>query len=390
MFIPTFGSEYGGVVINLIAFGISSFLISKTNRIGAFFTSYWFSFVFLSFCLLIIISAVFDLVEGVFTFTSVFSALRPFFIWTILTASYIYWDTRVSLIKSWTFFCDCVLIVLSLCALFEFLIPNLGLVFDLFYGERSSILTGPLGTSYYLGYIVFFIYLHYLFVLRQKFSIIVTIKFLMAAGLIYISDSKPPLVGFLVLLPLVIFPKKRFALWFFGYSLVCVTGCYILPLEKLVDFLVNLNIDSYNVSSFIRLLTDPEGAGTYTVRQEQIDSTLFITSHRLGLGVGMGRGILLESWISYYGYRYGIIGLVIYLFFWIFIAFRLFILGCCDNSIYAGLMICMAIWYLFQPILLLSGAMNESGISGVFSSITLGLSLVLIKRKGVLHDSSIK
>jgi hypothetical protein len=387
IFTPTFGVEYGGIIVNLLAFTISLIYIFLKGQSKAFFSSNVIAGVFLSLSLLIVISAVFDLVSGVFTFGSFFSMLRPFFIWTIVTSAYVFWDTRSDLIEKWNAFCNSILAMLTTCALLELLFPFASTLFDFLYGTRSSLLSGPLGTSYYFGYLAFLISIHYLFQLKYKFSTGIFIRFLIGFTLVFLSDSKPPLVSLIILIPLLFFPQRRLLFALIVYLLTLLFAFFILPIEPIIEFLVGLNIDSYNISSLIRILSNAEGAGTYSIRQEQIDLALFRSTDNYGFGVGLGRELLLESWISYYAYRYGIIGLAVYIFFWVYLAVELLLSGRKKNLISGYFMVYLGLWFLFQPVLLLSGGMNESGMSGVFGSIVIGFSMVLIKRKYILINS---
>jgi hypothetical protein len=258
------------------------------------------------------------------------------------------------------------LYIIAFVIFIELFFPKTSVLFDFLYGSRSSILTGPLGTSYFMGYIAFFLSLHFLFLFKYLKTIILFINFI---------------------LPFLFFPKRFFFITLVIYITFLFLFFNFYSFEILSEYLISLNINSYNISSMIRLLNNAEGAGTFSVRREQIDFVLENSTQRYGFGIGLGRGILLESWISYLGHRYGTIGLVFYVLMWSYLFLKLFFSSKNKYSFANFNFVSLGFWFAFQPILLFSGGMNESGFTGLFSSIVLGYAITLIKRKDCLFFS---
>jgi hypothetical protein len=219
-----------------------------------------------------------------------------------------------------------------------------------------------------------------MFLFRAKKSKKIFIKITILSIIIFLADSKPPLVLLAFILPVLFFPANNFFKVTFIYITVTAVFFYQNGLQMITEFLTGLNIDSYNIYSLIRLMNDAEGTGTYSVRQEQIDFALSQSAKNYGFGAGLGRGMLLESWISYYGYRYGIIGLIIYMFLWLSLALNLINTSLRNEHYFKTIFIGLSFWFAVQPIILLSGGMNESGLTGLFSSIVIGFSIALMKR----------
>ncbi len=386
MFMPTFGSALGGILINLISFFLSVFyifIISKKQTAIIKLNSVALVFFILS--LLLMISFFQDIFNGMFDFGSFFSALRPFFIFATIYASYLYWNTNVDLISTWNSFLDTIFASLFFCVFIEFIFPKSSLIFNFLYGARSSDLSGPLGTSYYIGYIFFLMYLNFLFKLKSKFNLINLLKLVIAFVIIFLCESKPPLLIAIFMFPFLFFPIKSFKIFtliYFGFLIILFSN---VKTDELTEILVGFNIDSYNVKSLIRILDNAEGAGTYSVRQEQAEMAISGSFRNYGFGLGLGRDILLESWLSYYGYRYGVIGLVIYFVFWVYLGISSYLKGLKNNRFNENwyILVVLGFWFFFQAALLMSGGMNESGITGIFNSIIIGLIIVLLEKKGI-------
>jgi hypothetical protein len=183
------------------------------------------------------------------------------------------------------------------------------------------------------------------------------------------------------ILPTLFFHVRYFFISLFSYFFLLFLFFNYYGFGVLSEFLLGLNIETYNISSLIRLLNNAEGAGSFSVRMEQIDFVLEMSFQRFGFGLGLGRGVLLESWISYLGYRYGIFGLLFYFLLWVYLGFKLILLSFNNYSYVNFEFVSLGFWFLSQPILLLSGGMNESGFTGMFSSVVLGYVILLIKKK---------
>jgi hypothetical protein len=379
-FFPTFGLEFGGIFINLVAFIIAFIYIQLKKRNSSFFSSYFISFIFISLSVLLIVSGIYDALVGRFELSAIFSLIRPLLIWTIVTASFVFWMKAGNILVKWNKLIDVMFYVVVLVTSLELLFPATESMFNYFYGPRNSKLSGPLGTSYFFGYITFFLSIHFLFLFRSKKTKKIFIKLITSSVIVFLADSKPPLVLLAFILPVLFFPTINFFKITSIYITVAVVFFYQNGLQMITEILTGLNIDSYNISSLIRLLNDAEGAGTYSVRQEQIDFALSQSAENYGFGVGLGRGMLLESWISYYGYRYGIIGLFFYMLLWIYLFLRLIIKSFGSGPHFKAIFIGLGFWFVSHPILLLSGGMNESGFTGLFSSIVLGFAIALLKR----------
>jgi hypothetical protein len=392
LFVPTFGLEFGGILINIGSFFLSvTYILINKNKQTNILRLNFVTFIFMLLSLLIIISLIKDIYNGSVNFGSFFSALRPVFIFSTIYASYIFWERKNNLLLTWNSFLDIVFVCLFFCSSFEFIFPTSGKIFELLYGARSSEYSGPLGTSYYIGYLFFLFYLHFLFKLKDKYSFKTLIKLLVTLIMIFLCDSKPPLVLGVFMVPFLFFPRsnlKMSTILYFAFTIILFS---VVKVDALVEMLLGFNIDSYNVKSLIRILDNAEGSGTFSIRQEQAEMAISGSLSNFGFGLGLGRGILLESWLSYYGYRYGVIGLILYFILWIYLAVKSYLIGIKKNSCNKNwyVIFYLGFWFLFQPVLLMSGGMNESGITGIFSSIIIGLTIVLIKKQNLYSSKNL-
>jgi len=380
-FIHTFGVQFGGIFINLVSFIIAFFYLVRKGKVNFFFESYFISFIFSCLILLLFVSGFFDFINNKFELGSFFSLIRPVLIWTIMTASFSFWANSTNSILKWHSFIDLLLYVITLVVFIEFFFPTISVFFDFLYGSRSSILSGPLGTSYYIGYLGFFLFVHFIFLYKNSKTLKLFIKLVIACFVVFLSGSKPPLVLLVFILPTLFFHVRYFFISLFSYFFLLFLFFNYYGFGVLSEFLLGLNIETYNISSLIRLLNNAEGAGSFSVRMEQIDFVLEMSFQRFGFGLGLGRGVLLESWISYLGYRYGIFGLLFYFLLWVYLGFKLILLSFNNYSYVNFEFVSLGFWFLSQPILLLSGGMNESGFTGMFSSVVLGYVILLIKKK---------
>ena len=235
------------------------------------------------------------------------------------------------------------------------------IVFDLYKREyRESLLTSFTsfyGTTYYSGFIYYSVFtLVAPFVLSRGYSLSIFFA-IVAVVLTFGAQSKLMLVALLLhacLFFLVVIPIS----WrLFLIPAIVGSFLWVYLSGTLSDILVNIPLSS--ASSLNRLLYSPETSGTLNIRIEQITDVFNELSF---LGIGTGQGIALESWLSTYLYRYGLLGVVAFLIFNLFLAIRAYVVSRKEreNSYFkSNFMFSLSIWFLLIPLSQLSSVMID-------------------------------
>lgn len=177
-----------------------------------------------------------------------------------------------------------------------------------------------------------------------------------------------------------------FLYWFLSVSLykkllvlIIFSIFFGLLIIYLVDFVTYL-IDNYggNFAKTLHLiLTNPEYAYNLTERLDDITETFtLITSNNYFVGVGLGKSITIEIWIAIILYRYGFIGLIFFIIYFL-------IIGCWAakkstqdyiyHEKYRELLKMVAIWALIIFLTQLSDLMIEKSKAAIVSCFMFAL-----------------
>jgi hypothetical protein len=241
-----------------------------------------------------------------------------------------------------------------------------------FAGEATSFF----GTSYYAAYVYFFVFIFFV----SDYAVQGQARRLAWVGwslvMILAAGSKPASALSLLAVPVAVALRLRpIGRAIFAASLVtgmAVAVWWIGPDELRAIALAG----NYLVSSFVLVIENPQSAGTFAVRYEQMINALRESWNHAGFGVGLGRGTLLESWPAYLGHRYGVIGLSVYLTAWLFAGAHACRVGARAKDLeLRAVLTAVGLWFLAAPLINVSGGMMESGKTAFFNCAMLGMYL---------------
>jgi hypothetical protein len=180
---------------------------------------------------------------------------------------------------------------------------------------------------------------------------------ILAFALAFVAQSKLMLVVLLLHIFLFFSVVIPIAWRLFIIPVIVSTVLWMYLSGALSDILVNIPLSS--ASSLNRLLYSPETSGTLNIRVEQI---LDVFNGLSFLGIGTGRGVALESWLSSYLYRYGLLGVLAFLTFNLFLSFRAYVVSRKQRNISqlkSRFMFSLSIWFLLIPFSQLSSVMID-------------------------------
>lgn len=235
------------------------------------------------------------------------------------------------------------------------------------------------GTTYYAGYVylVFFLLSYSTYLVKKK----PTYLLLSAGALILTIAAQSKIIWLSLILSLfmlayfnakgssgkvkfLVFVIAAFSFLFFGF-------------EYLYKVLLSLELKS--VRSLNTLLFNTENSGTLLVRLEQIlFSVNSLIDNNTIFGLGLARELELESWVSLFLYRYGLLGFLSFIAFVFYLVFTSItnMKRLRGSRYYFYSVICL-IWSLLLPLTQLSTAMIELSKLAVISSFMIALTVNL-------------
>lgn len=180
---------------------------------------------------------------------------------------------------------------------------------------------------------------------------------------------------------------------FFSKILICfLFFVFVLIIYKYLYDVVSFMYSKYGGNLFSTLyvmLKSPEQSGNLMERVNDIHSTYeLIIKNNILVGVGLGKGVTIETWIASLMYRYGFIGLALFIITYISMGLYSWRLYSIENNIYrAELLNICSIWALTIFISQLSGLMIEVSKSAVVSCFMFALtSFVMAKNNNLVKD----
>jgi len=227
------------------------------------------------------------------------------------------------------------------------------------------------GTTYFAAYFYFMCYLYFLVAFFHRLRFTDGIFFMMAIVFLVFAQSKTFYFLFIITIPLAWAMRSGVVA---RIILVIVTLASGIVLKIYLNVIVSIFLEGelLGLRSFGRLLNDVEGHGSFSHRFEQAYNAAVLSIENFGFGVGLGREEMLESYIAAFIYRYGLIGFILYSFFFIIVAFFSYsnykLSGVIKDKI---IFLFCSIWYTILPIAMLSNPMYEMGKNAIFSSLVL-------------------
>jgi hypothetical protein len=177
------------------------------------------------------------------------------------------------------------------------------------------------------------------------------------------------------------------------YSIILISVVFFLYMysHEIITYLNN-NFSGLIIRTLYVMITDTSSSGTLNVRLTQITDTLFLINNgSVILGAGFDKGLYLESWIAVYLYRYGYLGVILFLVYYSYLFFNnLYIYYFFKKQGYkveSLLALSCAVWALFIPLSQLSTAMIDSSKALVFSCFIIALSIKMQDLKNQVKDS---
>lgn len=301
--------------------------------------------------------------------------LRPIMLMVVVLAIVAHMLNKVELIsEQFQQFCRWLIFLSTTFVLLYVFFPVFSKLHTSFYllPEKVVLLKSAVGffaTTYFaaFSYLLCFIVVYQVFI--DKPSLKDAIAIVMVSGLILFSFSKTALLcwAVLALLMPVIHSKRGWVRLFVIFLLILLSICTVYFLYPMFENL--------RVLISAREMIEGAGGGSNSLgeRAAQIDEAVYKSMENWGLGAGLAEGILTESFIANFVYRYGLIGLFIYVMFWILVGIwakgSLKVLS--GSS--AVLMKSLIWWQICLPIVSLSNPVLEMGKGAILNSMVIAL-----------------
>lgn len=246
-------------------------------------------------------------------------------------------------------------------------------------GVSVSFFTLP----YYAAYVHSILLLFVLCALSYKRTFFRFLVLLMSLSNIVLTQSKTGIfVAFLSLFMYWFMSADKRARWFvalFGSALCSVIMYFMYDAIKFLSDAVGGNF----AYSTMLILERPEEAGNLVERTRQVSETFeLLWSGNLFIGIGLGKGLTIESWLAYVPYRYGVIGLVFFVGFYLLVGIRSLYLSLNIEDLSSRLIArAVGIWAICLFFTQLSSLSMEVSKASIFTGLMLAFaSTISIKR----------
>ncbi|WP_394200990.1 O-antigen ligase family protein [Marinagarivorans algicola] len=374
--------------INLIGFvvscGVLAFWGNKFNIIRFYIALFYYSF----FQGLLLLAYLFG-PEGFGGLTDLPSLFRPLMLLVMCAAFSVLLEGQRSIQMLYRVFTYITVISFGYAVLEVFFFSLVSPIIHIFYrlpdknnidGVSVSFFTLP----YYAAYVHSILLLFMLSRYSKEKSVTAVILVLMSLINIILTQSKTGI--FVAIATLFIFWFMRASragrIWVFILTVVTfITSVYFL-----YDFIKYLNdsIGGNFAYTTMVMLESPDEAGNLAERSNQVARTfeLLMANNPL-LGVGLGKGETIESWLAYIPYRYGGLGLMLFVFFYIALTLRCFILFfSVGNKETKELLMIVCIWSFCLFFTQLSSLSIEISKAAYFSALMIAIASKLVISTG--------
>lgn len=246
-------------------------------------------------------------------------------------------------------------------------------------GVSVSFFTLP----YYAAYVHSILMLFVLAGLSLRPSIFLGVVFIMSVINIVLTQSKTGI--FVIFLSLFLYwfasvsLKQRFLVMLLAIA-VCAAMMHFL--YDIVKYL-NKGIGGNFAYTTLMMLDRPDEVGNLAERNRQVAQT-FDALEESGwfFGVGVGKGVLIESWIAYVPYRYGLLGMVLFTLFYLFVSMRSLYQGARLNVRADKVMArVVGVWSISIFFSQLSALSMEVSKASVYTALMLALASSLMIKK---------
>lgn len=327
--------------------------------------------------ILLLISWFFDIQKGGASTSDVLSLMRPTGMAIIYlgTLAFIVRGCHLAVVGKFIISATVALLLSFLLALFA---PGYAQISKALYFPierfKDFVFISYFGTTYFAAYFYYITFLYSavrisIFGFKKRWFIIT----ILSSAFIFFSQSKTAYVALIFSIFILFYLKSRLILRPAIFSFMGI-GLFLFfyHQEEVVEFLFALNY--FSLSQLARLIQGGSEFGAAAERIAQVISSASMSFENSFLGVGLGRNVLLESYIATYIYRYGILGFIFYSFFYLSVSFYAFKKAKSEiENRRRVLYLFGAIWFLNIPLLMLSNPMFEMGKNSVFSMVILAL-----------------
>lgn len=267
-----------------------------------------------------------------------------------------------------------IFIFLALFSILSFLYPQIFNTIELFLYKRSSVpilankAIGSFSTTYHFAFCLLLLLVYsFIGMIRFKNIKYLSLFFLFSCAMLLTQSRSMYLCSIICIFTCSFLPilhqnfKQSFSTVIFFIIVLLLVGLIFIQYHDEIS--TNLAYAYQGLSAI------SEGNNnSVNVREDQINWALhnnfmFIT----GSGIGKGE-MMLESFYSLYYYRYGIIGIILFLFIVLYVSYRSFLIAkhYGDNSI-AIFFYSLAVFYFISPLAIMSSChMDSPKISFLF------------------------
>lgn len=369
--------EYGETHVSIIFFILSAIYIKfnfrKINNIE-FIPIALFSIL----QILILISWFQDISNGNTEFADFFSALRPTFLLTTYFGFLLYFQKSNAEITLENIFFNTSILLLAMFLstfAFESLIPIKDLIYFPSERFRDKAFTSVFASTYFAAYFYFIIFSYSfckLISAKNKYKF----AFMSASSMIFIalSQGKSAYLSAIITIIIVawIYSDLRIKLFFVSPIIVFLTyNCYYYWDSIAMSL---SEADYFSLTQLSLYMSQGIEFGSADHRMNQMQFAIESSLNNNLLGLGLGKGIYLESFISSYTYRYGIIGFFMYVLFYLYGIKRSFKLSKeSPSQEKKTTYIFLGVWLINIPILMLSSPMFEMGKNSIISIMLISI-----------------
>lgn len=283
---------------------------------------------------------------------------------------------------------SCLVVFSFVFGLIEFARPPF--IIDLVYfffkmSDKVDILNSSVGffaLPYYNSFFYVSSIIVILFVsLHTSFNYLSVLSLFCGFGGVILTQSKTGVIALLVILFFALFLKlnKFYRFLFFIFFVLS----FVITLQFLGDLLIylNANYSGNLIRTSFNIYHNQEDTNTLGVRIFQVlDSFNLILERNIFFGLGLGKDVLLESWLSTSLYRYGIFGTIILFIVPFFIVLKTFVKVGIINLMKTSekkdyLIYIFPVWLLSCFFTQLSALMIEVSKGALIGSMMIGLGM---------------
>src|SRR5690606_28514038 len=269
---------------------------------------------------------------------------------------------------------------------YSYFINYMGSIYFSVDGFKDSAFISVFATTYFAAYFYFIIFLFAVCrLLFYKFDWSWFLVSMVSVLFIFYSQGKNAYLAVFVSIFLLFFIKGDILVKSFLILLSCIFFYYFV---RNVDVIAEVLWSSgvYSLMQASLYLNHGFSFGSVEHRYEQIYFAFEGSLMNNFFGVGLGRDILLESYVSTFVYRYGIIGFVFYFAFFVFLS-ALAIYYYYKTSVfsYKYYYAFIGIFFVFLHLLMISSPMFEMGKNSIFSIFLVALLFSLRRRDSISY-----